>query len=423
VNVANTGNTWVGEVDYNEDGIQAVVRLAVARVGDGVAISTVDVSERKRAEDALREADRQKDEFIAMLAHELRNPLAPIRNAGELLARMFSGDPRALEVVDIVRRQAAHLSRLVDDLLDVSRITRRRIELKHETIDLVEVIAQAVETVEPLVRSRRHNLRTLTASRHSFVSGDFARLVQCLVNLLTNAAKFTDVGGDILVELRQEDGHAIVDVRDSGVGISATLLPKVFDLFVQNDQTLDRAQGGLGIGLSVVQKLIEMHGGQVNVRSDGPGRGSTFSIRLPLVAPPAAAAAAATHAALSPARFLVVDDNVDAADTLAAMLQGEGHEATAVHSAHEVLSRVRSERPDFVLLDIGLPSMDGYEVAGLIRSLPADQQPRIVALTGYGQPQDRARALEAGFDEHFVKPVDIEALLHRLAELPGPDIR
>jgi PAS domain S-box-containing protein len=416
VKVVSSGETWVGEVDYDQDGIQAFVRLAVAKVGDGVAISTVDISERKRAEDALREADRQKDEFLAMLAHELRNPLAPIRNSGELLARMLGGDPGVRPIIDIIRRQASHLTRLVDDLLDVSRITRRRIDLEQQPVDLAAVVAQAVETVDPLIRARKHRLRVSTDAPQVYVRGDFARLVQCLVNLLSNAAKFTDPDGEILVDTHRHDDHVVIEVKDNGIGISKALQPRIFTLFVQNDQTLDRSQGGLGIGLSVVQQLIQMHGGEVKVHSEGPGMGSTFCIKLPTIEPPAPEAGGGTAARLASSRFLVVDDNGDAADTLSFILTGEGHAAKSVHSAHQVLDGVREFRPHFVLLDIGLPGMDGYEVARRIRQLPESEQPRLIALTGYGQPEDRARALEAGFDEHFVKPVDVDRLLAELAE-------
>jgi two-component system CheB/CheR fusion protein len=415
VHVVTSGESWVGEVDYNQDSIVAFVRLAVAKVGDGVAISTVDVSERKRAEDALREADRQKDEFLAMLAHELRNPLAPIRNGGELLARMMGDDARAGPVIDIIRRQVAHLTRLVDDLLDVSRITRRRIELKQDVVDLATVVAQAVETVEPLMRSRNHHLRVTSDAPHLFVRGDLARLVQCIVNLLNNAAKFTDPGGEILVETRRRDERGFIEVSDNGIGISAALQPKIFTLFVQSDQTLDRAQGGLGIGLSVVQQLIEMHGGSVAVHSDGPGKGSRFCVELPLIDPPKQAPRTDTRAKLRATRFLIVDDNVDAAETIAFMLRAEGHDTRTVHQARDVLRAVNNFRPEYVLLDIGLPGMDGYAVAQEIRRLPRGDQPRLIALTGYGQPEDRKRALDAGFDEHFVKPVDVDQMLRQLA--------
>jgi PAS domain S-box-containing protein len=415
--VIETGTPWVSELRYTRDGVDSVMRLAVARVGDGVAISTVDLSARWRAEEALREAARQKDEFLAMLAHELRNPLAPIRNASEVLARLPAGDARALAVVDIIRRQVTHLTRLVDDLLDVSRITQQRIELKKETVDVADVIRHAVETVEPLLRERHHELQLLSSYRALLVSGDFARLVQCLVNLLTNAAKYTDDGGRILVASREEDGTAVIEITDDGVGIPAALLPKIFDLFVQSERTLDRAQGGLGIGLSVVRRLVEMHGGEVSARSGGPGEGSTFAVRLPLVVPARVASEEEPAQVVAARRILVVDDNRDAADSLAMMLKFDGHEAEAVYGGAEALERTAALAPQVVLLDIGLPGMDGYEVARRMRELALRAGLKVIALTGYGQPEDRARALQAGFDDHLVKPVDLVALKRCLASL------
>ena len=418
--VIETGTPWVSELRYLKDGVDAVVRLAVARVGDGVAVSTVDLSARWRAEEALREAGRQKDEFLAMLAHELRNPLAPIRDASEVLARVPAGDPRALAAVDIIRRQVAHLTRLVDDLLDVSRITQQRIELKTETVNVGEVIGHAVETVESLIRERRHDLQILSSYRTLVVSGDFARLVQCLVNLLTNAAKYTDDGGRILITSREESGSVVIEVADNGVGIPASLLPRVFELFVQSDRTLDRAQGGLGIGLSVVRRLIEMHGGEVSARSAGPGEGSTFTVRLPLIASSPATGAQSPKHAVAPRRILIVDDNADAANSLVMVLTCDGHECEAVYDAGEALERISAFNPNAVLLDIGLPGMDGYEVARRIRQLPQARGVKLIALTGYGQAEDRARALQAGFDDHLVKPIELSELNRCLADPDDP---
>jgi PAS domain S-box-containing protein len=408
--VTETGHPWIGEVQYVHDDIEASLRLAIARVGDGVAISAVDISERHRAEEALKLADRQKDEFLAMLAHELRNPLAPIRNASELLSRVIPANPQARGIVDIVRRQTTHLARLVDDLLDVSRITQKRIELRRETLELAEVIRQAIETVEPLIRERRHELQIHSSCGPLYVIGDSARLIQSLVNLLTNAAKYTDAGGRIVVRSFQSDAMAVVEVEDNGAGIPADVLPRIFDLFVQVERTLDRSQGGLGIGLSVVRRLIDMHGGKVTARSEGSGKGSTFAIRLPLAAPPPAAREPPASAPVRPKRILVVDDHVDAADTLSLMLRFDGHETHAVYSGVDVLDQVEAFRPDLILLDIGLPGMDGYEAARRIRARTPGQHLELVALTGYGQPEDRARALREGFDAHLVKPVNLDEL-------------
>jgi len=417
VRVAETGTPWVGEIGYRWDGIEIVARVAVARVGDGVAVSAVDISERVRAEEALRDADRHKDEFLAMLAHELRNPLAPIRNAAELLNRLIPPVGDAHSVLEIVRRQVSHLSRLVDDLLDVSRITQGRIELELQQVDLATVIAQAVETVEPLIHEKRHHLQILSGQRALCVTGDFARLVQCMVNLVTNAAKYTDPGGSISIHSRAEAGEAVIEVVDNGTGIPNSLLQRIFDLFVQADRTLDRSQGGLGIGLSVVQRLIQMHGGRVSVRSEGPGMGSVFTVSLPLTQERTVAQHAVSAAPVPATRILVVDDNSDAADTLSMMLQLEGHEARAVYSGRDALECVGGFDPAFILVDIGLPVMDGYEVARQIRQRMEGRRPRMIALTGYGQAEDRSRALLAGFDDHLVKPVEYTQLAETLARL------
>jgi signal transduction histidine kinase/ActR/RegA family two-component response regulator len=397
-------------------------RAALARQAAQQATSLAEALDSARASlrqalNRVHEADRRKDEFLAMLAHELRNPLAPIRNASELLARTAPGDSRTQSIVGVIGRQVAHMARLVDDLLDVSRITQGRIELKRETVVLQDVIDQAVETVNPLMRDRRHSLQILTGSDPVYVHGDFARLLQCVVNLLTNAAKYTDPGGRILLELHGTADAALVEVSDSGVGIPADELPTIFELFVQVDRTLERSQGGLGIGLSVVRRLIEMHGGEVYADSEGVGKGSRFSIRLPRVEAPRAAQA--KHPALQvPARrILIVDDNADAADTLAMMLQLDGHEVQAVYRGPEALERLGSFDAQAVLLDIGLPGMDGYEVARRMRQQSRGRALHLIALTGYGQPDDRARALAAGFDDHLVKPVSVDALTRVLARM------
>jgi CheY-like chemotaxis protein/nitrogen-specific signal transduction histidine kinase len=373
------------------------------------------VSSLRRAQGQLEAADRQKDEFLAMLAHELRNPLTPIANACELLARTFPAEREAQLMVGMIRRQVTHLTRLVDDLLDVSRITQGRIELKHETLDLADVVAQAVETVEPIVREKGHALSIVTSYRRLFVHGDFARLVQCVVNVLNNAAKYTDAGGELRIETRADGDEAVITVTDNGPGIPAELLPHVFDLFVQGDRTLDRSQGGLGIGLSVVQQLVQQQGGRVAAASDGPGCGSTFEIRLPLAPAPAVIAVAPPAVSASPRRVLIVDDNVDAADSLALVLRREGHDVAVAYGSLEALERFDAFSPEVVFLDIGLPGIDGYEVARRIRGRAAGAGVRLVALTGYGQAEDVARALAAGFDQHIVKPVNMDAVLRALA--------
>jgi CheY-like chemotaxis protein len=320
-------------------------------------------------------------------------------------------------MVEVLRRQVTHLSHLVDDLLDVSRITQGRIELDMATVAVADILDHAVESVAPAIREHAHDLQILSSYRSLYVKGDAARLVQCLVNVLNNSIKYTDRGGHILLESRQEGAEAVIEVSDDGSGISPHLLPRIFDLFVQSDRTLDRSQGGLGIGLSVVKRLIDMHGGTVSARSDGPGQGAVFTIRLPLVPAATGRLAARTPSAVAPRRILVVDDNVDAADTLVMMLKLDGHEVEAVYRGRDALEKVAAFRPQIVLLDIGLPELDGYEIARRIRRLPQVGHPRLIALTGYGQAEDRLRALEAGFDDHLVKPVDNDALQSRLARV------
>jgi CheY-like chemotaxis protein/two-component sensor histidine kinase len=300
----------------------------------------------------------------------------------------------------------------------VSRITQRRIELKRRAIDLPSVIAQAVETVEPLLKEKQLDISVTTSSHHPLhVDGDLARLSQCLVNVLTNAAKNTDSGGKILVRTTARNSFAVIEIADNGAGIAPDLLPRIFDLFVQGDRTLDRSQGGLGIGLSVVKRLVEMHDGKVIARSAGLGRGSTFEICLPLVERPSDAAGEARRLTAAPKRLLIVDDNRDAADSLAMLLELEGHEVCAVYTAQAALEHARTFNPSVVLLDIGLPEMDGYEVARRMRAIPALRDVRLVALTGYGQADDRRRARDSGFDDHLTKPVDLSNVERTIAGL------
>jgi signal transduction histidine kinase len=368
----------------------------------------------QKAENELRQADRRKDEFLAMLAHELRNPLAPIRTASELLPRLVPpGDARVDSTLSVVRRQVGQLTRLVDDLLDVSRITQGRIELQRTTLDMASILAQALESAAPLIEERKHSLIQRIDTEGLFVEGDGARLVQCVSNILANAAKYTDSGGEIRVELRREGDTAVVCVQDNGIGISAEMLPRVFDLFVQSERSLDRSQGGLGIGLSVVRRLVDMHGGEVSARSAGVGRGSTFEIRLPLVMAPAAVECLVDTGKRNQRRVLVVDDNRDAADSLSMLLQIQGHEVQTAYDGAQALKMASGFCADLVLLDIGLPLMNGFEVAKRLRS--GGSLARLVAVSGYGQPDDVQRSFEAGFDAHLVKPVDFD----RVAEVLG----
>jgi signal transduction histidine kinase/CheY-like chemotaxis protein len=392
---------------------QAVISIENAQLHHA---AKQEIGQRRQAEQALNEADRRKDEFLAMLAHELRNPLAPISNASEVLLRTLSGDDtRAHTAATAIKRQAAQLTRIVDDLLDVSRVTQGRIKLTRQPLDLATVITHAVETVDPLIRAKQHHISLIPSDGPLYADGDFARLVQCVGNVLTNAAKYTAAGGEIRISSRAVGNSAIVEIKDNGAGISPRLLPRVFDLFVQGDRTIDRAQGGLGVGLAVVKRLLEMHGGEVIARSDGEGRGSTFELRLPCTERPPSLATETPSVQAARCRVLVIDDNVDAAESAKMLLSLLGQEAEAAYSGTEALERLASFRPDLVLVDLGMPGMDGYEVARRIRNMGDLQNVRIVALSGYGQPEDRRRTAAAGFDDHLVKPVDselLEQLLH-----------
>jgi PAS domain S-box-containing protein len=383
-----------------------------------------------------READRRKDEFLAMLGHELRNPLAPIVSSLHLLRRRASDDPETAAARDTIDRQVRHLTRLVDDLLDVARITRGKVKLQRQPVELARVIAAAVEIGRPLMDARRHALTVALPDEPVWLFGDPARLTQVFGNLLANAAKYMEEGGSVTLAAeraappagagggRQFSGEAVVRVRDRGMGIPAEMLPHVFELFTQVGSTLDRAQGGLGIGLSLVRRLVELHGGRVEAHSDGPGAGSEFVVRLPaLAAAPAPKPAPVTaengHAAGEPPAacgVLVTDDNRDAADSLARLLRAWGHAVRVTYDGPEAIAAARDFRPQVVLLDIGLGGMTGYEVAQHLRRDPGLNGARLIALTGFGQEEDRRRSKEAGFDHHLVKPVDPDELRRLLAE-------
>jgi PAS domain S-box-containing protein len=380
-----------------------------------------DMTERKRAEEALREADRRKDEFLAMLAHELRNPLSTIHNAIELARH--SAQPERLEwAKDVISHQVKHLARLIDDLLDVSRISRGKIQLRRESVDPAAVVRSAVAAVPPLVEARRHALTVNIAPAEARVEADATRLEQILVNLLTNAAKYTREGGRIEVVARPEGSDYAVSVRDNGVGIAPEMLPRIFEPFIQVEQTIDRSLGGLGIGLTLARKLAEMHDGTLTAASAGPGQGSEFTVRLPLSRPAAPSRVGAdssangTSAPRAP-RVLIVDDNVESARGLAKCLKMLGHEVKTVFDGRSALDAARHHRSEVVLLDIGLPGLDGYQLAGLIRQDEHLKDAVLIAITGYGQETDRRRSLEAGFDHHLIKPIDFDALLPLLDRL------
>ena len=389
-----------------------------------------EVAERARAEQALKEADRHKDEFLAMLAHELRNPLAPIRNAVHLMKRKSLDDSQLQLSRDIIERQLIQLSRLVDDLLDVSRITRGKINLARRRVALSELVARAVETVAPTLESRSHVLEVVMPKRPFMIYGDPMRLTQALGNVLANAAKYTDNGGHITLRAQRRRRDVEITIRDNGIGIIPEVLPCIFDLFTQLDRRTGRHQGGLGIGLALVRQLVEMHGGTVSATSEGPGQGSEFLIRLPLsieraspgeAQSPEAGAPAAAQAAepvRSPQRrILVADDNADARESLATLLSLNGHEVYKAEDGTDALERAERYRPDVALLDIGMPSANGYEVARHIRGQPWGRGMVLIALTGWGQESDRRRSHEAGFDSHLTKPVDPLVLDELLAKV------
>jgi PAS domain S-box-containing protein len=387
-----------------------------------VAGTTRDITERKQMESALREADLRKDEFIAMLAHELRNPVAPIRNAAEILSRMTT-DERVIGIADVLKRQTGQLSRLLDDLLEVARITQGRIELKPEPVAVQVCVQMAVEAVETMIKERHQRLNVTHDGLSIFVNADKARLTQCIANLLTNAAKFTPTRGDIAVNARVEGDHAAIEVADTGIGISADLLPRIFELFVQGERGLDRSEGGLGIGLSVVKQLIEMHGGRVACSSDGAGHGATFAIYLPLAVQETISQKLSADKNVAKLRILVVDDNSDAANSMASLLEFDGHLVRAVYSAEDGLAETVQFKPDLILLDIGLPRISGYEVVQRIKAENPDIH--VVALSGYGRAEDREQAIAAGFDAHLVKPVDFDVLRELLnrSRREGPSTR
>jgi signal transduction histidine kinase/DNA-binding response OmpR family regulator len=369
-----------------------------------------EIARSREAEEELQEANRRKDEFLAMLSHELRNPLAPIRNAVELMRRVGSSEPRLTMARDVVDRQVTQLARLVDELLDVSRISQGKIELKKEQVELSKIAAAAVETVRPMIDGRDQQLALDIDGRPIWVLGDFARLSQVVANLLHNAAKYTPEGGRIRLSATAEAGVATITVEDNGSGIERELLPRVFELFVQGERGLDRAQGGLGIGLTLVKRLVELHQGEVTAQSAGPGKGATFRVQLPCIsavqpAAPAPAPAASAQEVYG-RRVLVVDDNVDAAESTAAYLRLEGHEVKTVADGNEALGSVPVFAPHVIVLDIGLPGLDGYAIARQLRERGDTNHVLLIAMTGYGQREDRERALGAGFDYHFVKPTD-----------------
>jgi PAS domain S-box-containing protein len=388
-----------------------------------MAGSVIDVTERKQVEQALQESSRAKDEFIATLAHELRNPLAPIRTGLEILKRDTGNGPVAARARETMERQLAHMVRLIDDLLEISRISSGKIRIARERVQLSQAIAAAIEISRPMIDARHHRFDVEPAPREIEMFADGTRIAQCLGNLLHNAAKYTPEGGRIGLRALQEGAWAVIEVSDTGVGIPEAMLEQVFSIFTQVGRTLDRSQGGLGIGLYLVRSLVELHGGTVVARSAGVGQGSTFTVRLPCLPEPQQPSrplpADEPGSAASNLKVLVVDDNVDAADTLTAMLELTGCEARSVNEGKAVLPAAREFGPDVILLDIGLPDISGYEVARRLRADEELGRVHVVAVTGWGAEDDRRKSQEAGFDEHLTKPVELASLQAIFARLAG----
>ena len=380
----------------------------------------VDITDRKRAEDALKDADRRKNEFMAMLAHELRNPLAPILNGLQIIGTA-GDDAAAIEKArDMMERQVGQMVRLIDDLLDVSRITMGKIELRKERMDLSAAIQDALDTSRLLIEGSSQKLHVSIPPGPIAVNADRARMAQVFSNLLNNASKYTPPGGSIELHVERQGSDVVVSVKDNGVGIPADMLPRIFEMFTQVDPTSDSSHGGLGIGLSLVKGLVEMHKGSVNVRSGGRGQGSEFEVRLPLALKPVWSTASAGAEPLPPTtrfRILVVDDNVDSAVSLGMMLKIMGHEPRIAHDGHEAVDAAAEFEPEVLLLDIGLPKLNGYEVCRKVRETAAGKDAVVIALSGWGQEDDKARSREAGFNYHMVKPVDPAALGKFLAGL------
>lgn len=405
-----------------KDGSDVEISLTVSPIlnddGRVVGASKIarDITDRKRAERALLEADRQKNEFLATLAHELRNPLAPIRNALHVL-RLAQGDSAAVErVQEMMERQVNHLVRLVDDLLELSRITTGKIELRREAVEVAAVVRTAIETSRPWIDAGGHQFAATIPPQPLFVHADPVRLSQSIANLLNNAAKYTDHGGSIQLQVRRENGDVVIAVRDTGIGIAAEMLPKVLEMFTQAERGRRHANDGLGIGLALVKRLIELHGGTVTASSAGEGLGSEFTLRLPLCSSPPTAPAADHPGAGARRRILIVDDNRDAALSLAMLLRVLGNDVETAFDGNAALIAVSAFRPSVVLLDLGMPDMNGYEVARRMRELPGFSAVTLVALTGWGQEEDRRRTHEAGFQRHLVKPVQLDALQAVLAD-------
>ncbi len=394
-------------------------------IADGAVVAVQDISELRAAQARLEEADRQKNQFLAVLSHELRNPLAPLLNAMDIM-RIAGSDPTATQSArEMMARQLHQLVQLVNDLLDVSRISTGKMVLKKERAALAGIVQTALEAAAPLIELRGHRLNVDLPHEPVWLMADATRLAQVFVNLLNNAAKFTDPGGEISFRAARQDGRLIVTVTDNGLGISAGMLPVIFDMFAQADRSLERAHAGLGVGLSLARYLVDVHGGSITVNSDGAGRGSTFTVTLPTLAAEAPAAAAAQSPASAPVkhyRILLADDNVDFAASLAMLLETMDHTVLVANDGQRALEIAPDFKPDFCFLDIGLPKVHGYDLARRLRAHPVTRNAVMVAVSGWGQEEDKRRSREAGFDHHLIKPVDfsqIEAVLATFSPRSG----
>ncbi len=390
--------------------------MDLRQANEQLVVATVHAHE---VTEAVEQATRLKEQFLPMLAHELRNPLAPIRNAVGILRRLQTAEPLIPWIYDVITRQVDHMARLLDDLLDVSRVTSGKVVLQRRPVAVTEFVEQAIETSRPLIDGRGQQLNVSVPAQPIYVDGDAMRLAQVVSNLLNNAAKYTQKGGVIALSAQRRDDTVVLRVNDNGSGIAPAMLPRIFDLFAQSTRTLARAEGGLGIGLTVVRSMVEMHGGTVEASSAGLDQGTEFVVTLPLLHDvPSETVSPRVAEQRSPERsyrIVLIEDNIDANDTLRTLLQMMGHEVTGVYDGVTALSVVQANRPEIVLCDIGLPGMDGYAVIARLREQLPDAMPMMIALTGYGQAEDHMRALAARFDYHLVKPIDVEALLRLIS--------